>query len=436
MWWKTTTLVLLALGLCLGGCEGADSGPSSSDSDADSDSDSDSDADSDSDSDADTDSDTDPPTGFTDLSGTVLAPSTLFPIPGALVYITDGDGSPIPDEIFCYDCEDMTGKKWTLSNADGTWTIEDVPAGTHNVITRKGFFQRQREIVVTGAETQDVPAEHTTLPGYASDDGMDQIPNYAVLLNWYDRSEDLLAKLGMADLGSDGHFVPGTESFDAYNDEEMASSALGDSSMIFASQEALDHYHMVFFPCICDHLDWGTVSAQKINMLREYVAGGGKLYGSCWASKWAEFPFPEYIEFAGEDSQYVVGSVSYYDTQGSLTDVQMRDWAAVVTPTEDVDNYPFTGAYIAIDDTYEVDDGMGLEEDDGIVKPFTWVIDNSVHAGSSMTVTYNFGCGKVFYSVYQVLESSSSVEIRPQEYVLLYMILEVGVCEGEYIPPE
>ena len=32
--------------------------------------------------------------------------------------------------------------------------------------------------------------------------------------------------------------------------------------------------------------------------------------------------------------------------------------------------------------------------------------------------------------------SESSTAIMPQEYVLLYMILEVGVCEGEYIPPE
>ena len=99
--------------------------------------------------------------------------------------------------------------------------------------------------------------------------------------------------------------------------------------------------------------------------------------------------------------------------------------------------YPFTGAYIKIDGTNDVNDGMGLEEDDGWVKPFTWVVDNAgSYAGSPMTVTYNFGCGKVFYSVYQVVESSSSTEIRPQEYVLLYVILEVGVCEGEYIPPE
>jgi hypothetical protein len=432
---KTPIIVTLIGALALSttlGCEGADSPGGGNGGDGDSDADGDGDADGDTDADSDSDGD---PGIFGNLSGTVMAPSGTFPIPEALVYITSGDGSEIPDGIFCYECEDMTGKKWTLSGPDGKWTIEQVPAGTHNIVTRKGFFQRQRQLVVTGDENQDVPMEYTTLPPEASGDGLDQIPNYAVLLNWYDRSEDLLAKLGMAELGGDGHIQFGTESFDVYNDGESGSSALGPSSMVFESEESLHHYHMVFFPCICNTLGTSFVQSH-VAELRDYVAGGGKLYGSCYASQWAEFPFPEYIEFMGDDSTYVVGSAGHYDTHGSITSDMMRDWLAVVTPTEDLDNYPFTGAWIKMDNTNDVDDGMGLEEDDGWVKPVTWVTDNVQYPGSPMTVTYNFGCGKVFYSVYQVVESSSSTMIRPQEYVLLYLILEVGVCEGEYIPPE
>jgi hypothetical protein len=435
---ETARLVLraqlvVAVAILVACCEGASRPSGSSDIDTDTDTDTDIDADTDADTDA--DSDTDPPVTFTDLSGTVLAPSETFPIPGALVYVTDGDGSVIPDNVFCYDCEDMTGKKWTLSDAAGEWTLEDVPAGVHNIVTRKGFFQRQRELVVTGDATQDVPPGYTTLPPAASDDGLDQIPNYAVLLNWYDRSEDLLAKLGIAELGGDGHFVPGTEQFDVYNDAETASSAVGSSSMIFSSQEYLEHYHMVFFPCICSTLS----ASDYIDMLRDYVAAGGKLYGSCWASQWAEFPFPAMIEFHGSDTVYNAGNIGSYSTTAVIESPEMRDWLSVVTPAENLDAYPFTGAWILIDALNNVDNGMGLEEDDYWVIPKSWVTDNggSDHpAGSPMSVTYNFGCGKVFYSVYQVVESSSSTEIRPQEYVLLYLILEVGICEGEYEPPE
>ena len=80
------------------------------------------------------------------LHGTVMAPSGEFPIPGALVYVTQGDGPEIPDSIYCYECEDMTGKNWALSAADGTWSIPDIPVGDWNIVTRKGFFQRQRAV--------------------------------------------------------------------------------------------------------------------------------------------------------------------------------------------------------------------------------------------------------------------------------------------------
>ncbi|MFW5739462.1 MAG: hypothetical protein ACOC1F_03760, partial [Myxococcota bacterium] len=85
-----------------------------------------------------------------------------------------------------------------------------------------------------------------------------------------------------------------------------------------------------------------------------------------------------------------------------------------------------------IDATQEVDDGHGLEEDNGVVKPYTWVQDNGSYPGSPLMVTYNYDYGKVFYSVYET--SSSTAVITPQEYVLLYVILEVGVCSNP--PPD
>jgi hypothetical protein len=387
----------------------------------------------DSDTDADTDTDTwDEWEGETgSIHGTVMAPSLSFPIAGALVYTSLTMPDEIPDSAHCEECKDMTAKFWTLTNPDGTFELSGVPAlDDWYLVVQKGLFRTVTEFPV-GPGNNDAPLDATTLPGENSGDGMKRIPNYAVLLNWYDRSEDLLAKLGMAELGGDGHFVPGTENYDVYNDSETASSAVGDSSMVFQSQDSLNHYHMVFFPCICNTL--GTEFVQShVEMLRNWVSAGGKLYASCWASQWAEFPFPEYIEFTGDDSSYVVGSVSLYDTMGKIEDQQMRDWLAVVAPTENPDSFPFTGAWIAIDGTAEVDDGHGIDEDNGVVKPITWVTDQQQYSGMPMTVTYNWDCGRIFYSVYQVVESTSSVDIRPQEYVLLYLIMEVGVCSGSY----
>ena len=439
---RNAALLFFALALaCATACEAEDaSSGSGGGSGGGSDSDSDADSDADSDSDSDSDSDTDP-VYFGSLHGVVMAPSGTYPIPGALVYLTQGNGSEIPDSVFCYDCEDMTGKKWTLSGPDGSWTLDNVPSGQWNIVTRKGFFQRQRQIQVSGDPGQDVPAETTQLPPTNSGDGLDRIPNYAVALNSWDRPQDLLSKLGIAQLGGDGHIVFGTESFDIFNDD-MTETGYPDSSAIYTNLETQEHYHMIFMACTSSHLDYSVLADDnKKQQIREYVADGGKIYGSCYAYDWIEQPFPAMIEFPGNDASMGAATVSSYDTYTTIEDQDMRDWLAVVSAQEDPDNFYVTGAWVYANFTNEVDNGMGLPEDDGIVKPKTWVTDigggwGEGYPGSPMTVTYNFGCGKVFFSAYQVVESSSTVQIRPQEYILLYLILEVGVCEGDYIPPE
>jgi hypothetical protein len=424
-WFLTT-----AAALCLGSCQGAGD-------DFDDDVDADVGDDTSSDTVADAGDDTDEPSGFTSLQGTVYAPSGGFPISGALVYITNGNANSIEDNAYCYRCDDMTDKKWVLSAADGSWSIHGVPVGTYNLVTRKGFFQRQRQITVTGDAVQDVPVEVTTLPKANSDGGLDRIPNYAVLLNGFDLAEDLLAKMGLGLLDGSSHLQQGTEEFDLYNDAYSSASAVGASSFLFASQETLDHYHMVFFPCICDTL----TASNYVPMLQSYVAGGGKIYASCWASQWAEQPFPNVIEFYGDDTATNAGNIGYWESAGTIDNLDMRDWLSVVSPTSDLDDFPFYGGYILIDSlATSAYDGHGSDTDgDGIftgpVIPKTWATDVSVHVGSPLTVTYNYDCGKVFYSTYQVVESESSSTIRPQEWVLIYLFFEVGVCEGDYIPP-
>ncbi|HUT76433.1 MAG TPA: carboxypeptidase-like regulatory domain-containing protein, partial [Polyangia bacterium] len=142
--WRVADVGLLALALALGAGCAADDGRDGADDGADDDS----------------DTEYDGPAGS--LGGTVLAPSGDFPISGALIYLSKGDAPEIPDSIYCYECEDMTGKWWTLSNPDGTWFLDNVPSGDWNLVVRKGFFQRQRAVTVAADEHLDVPISLTT----------------------------------------------------------------------------------------------------------------------------------------------------------------------------------------------------------------------------------------------------------------------------------
>jgi hypothetical protein len=51
-----------------------------------------------------------------------------------------------------------------------------------------------------------------------------------------------------------------------------------------------------------------------------------------------------------------------------------------------------------------------------------------------MTVSGQYGCGRMMFSTYHTTESTH-LGLTPQELVLLYIILEIGVCHGEPPPP-
>jgi hypothetical protein len=402
-------------------------------SDADGDSDGGTDSDADGDSDGDTDTN---PGGSGTIRGTVMAPNGALPISGALVYVTSGNAPPIDDGVYCYECDDMTGKKWTLSEPDGTWQIEDVPAGTHTLVTRKGFFRRQRAIDVVADATTDVPVETTTMPADDSADGLDEIPHFAVLLNEWDMQHDLLAKLGMGTLDGSGNLVFGSESFDIYQDD-VSQTGYPLSADLFADEATIGQYHMLFFPCTSSYNGVSFVTSHA-TMLQAYVGAGGRLYSSCCTALWNVAPFPGYIDYSGDDTPntFDIGRISSsaYSTTGQVNDDAMATWLELVSG-QPSNAFPFTDGYVKIDALNTVADGHGLDTDGGAVIPKAWVTDNQAYPGSPLIVTYNWECGKTFYSVYETSHVASAA-IQPQEYVLLYVILEVGVCQGSYIPPE
>ena len=370
------------------------------------------------------------PVEMVTLSGRVMAPSAAFPISGALVFLTKTEPAAIPSGVYHYECDTLEGTPYTLSAADGTWSIDNVSTGTWQLVTRKGNFRRIREIEVTKGMDPAVPEEMTTLPSALSADGLDTIPSYAVVKTSPDLTHNLLAKFGLGDVDGAGNLITGTEQFDIYED---FGSTYPNTTALFDTQNAVNSYHMIFLPCNSSGVGVSFVNSH-VQMLRDYVSAGGRIYNSCTVSLWSEASFPDYIDFyqADDPIKFDIGrrTGSAYTTSGNVLDQDLASWLGVVI-SESPSNVPFYNGYVTIDATNEVNDGHGLEEDGFVVKPYTWVTDNGSYPGSPLMVTYNYDYGKVFYSVYET--SSGTVALTPQEYVLLYVILEVGVCEN---PPE
>ncbi|MCP4600107.1 MAG: hypothetical protein GY847_06145 [Proteobacteria bacterium] len=179
-------------------------------------------------------------------------------------------------------------------------------------------------------------------------------------------------------------------------------------------------------------LNWGDAA---------YAEKGGKIYVSCMAAQWVERPFPEVIDFVDDmyetDDSFFPGQFSSepINTWGRIEDSGMRKWLKVVAPDVDLDLFPLRGMYVAIDSlSYDSNDGFGMLEDGtvgGPILPRVWATDLQQYPGKPMTITFNYKCGKVFYSTYHVVEEESADEIRPQEWVLIYLFYEVIVCDGE-----
>jgi hypothetical protein len=46
-----------------------------------------------------------------------------------------------------------------------------------------------------------------------------------------------------------------------------------------------------------------------------------------------------------------------------------------------------------------------------------------------------YGCGRIQFTSYHAAEFFDYVGLSPQELILLYTILEIGVCQDNPLPP-
>ena len=346
------------------------------------------------------------------LTGKVLSPSGTIPISGALVYLTKEEPDGIPDEAYHYECDSMSNMLYTFSEPDGTWTLPHAPYDNWKIVTRKGNFRRIRPLSVTEGMSPTIPDETTSLPGKNSSDLSDRVPNFAVPDSEWDYVYNLLAKFGMGEVNSEGVLVRGTESFDYFPEDSSTPTFLQDLAEI-------KHYHMVFLPCVNN----ASVSSDTPEILRNYISLGGRVYGTCYAIRTVHDAFNQY--FSGDTRKA-------YDTRGAILDEDMRKWLQIVL-ARDPSAVDFLHSYAQISSVSDIPDGHGLPSDDGTVKPKVWVRDLEENPGQPLIITFNYDNGKVFYSTYET--SKPERNLTPQEYVLIYLILEVGVCHNLPPPP-
>jgi hypothetical protein len=392
------------------------------------------------------------------LTGTVHAPNGTVPVSGALVYLTDTMPTPPVDGVYCEECVEFTCEQTqgTLTGIDGSFSL-DADSGTGKyLVVQKGQFLRVTQMDVA-AGTTAMPQAQTDLPGEWNPPGGEWMPRIAVGDGSYDRIEDALGKLGLGDTmiaTMEETLVGGTAAFDLYdNGRDPATdghTSQGSFASLLDSPSMLAQYHIIFIPCSSDVTN---LTPTRIQNIRDWVEAGGRWYASDWSGEMIRDVFPEYQNFYESAGSLDLGS---YDAPSTTPDQGLEDWLGALPPAlQDINplndevhptlsglpNIPTEDNWSGIQPNLPeilVDDGQGGQVNTG---HRVWLEGSG---GSSpilpgdhpLAITAQFGCGKLQFTSFQAAEFFNYVGLSPQELVLMYTILEIGVCQEDIPLPE
>ena len=410
------------------------------------------------------------PTGI--LRGRVWAPGLApgmtaageeIPVAGAAVYLTGTRPPPIPNGVYCEPCQ-VAPAGSVVSDPTGAFVLPEAIPGHRWLVIQKGQFRLEQELDVTTADLT-LDNTQTTLPSHMDQANGKWIPRIAIAAGSYDHLENILGKMGLGTVDASGVFDGTAGQLDlADNGGTTLGVSIGSFDALVRDPAKLATYHIVFVPCSGDNNTAALRDQQVLKNLRDYVKAGGKLYVTDWSGEWMDNVFPAQVQLGGTafgdaidtpasaytkatdawtTSQFGNADGDAYDSNDAdAIDPSLAAWlgaqrgptpssatSAAINPHhfEAVDNWNF------IQQLTQIQIGVDTNGQPVMDTPKAWVTGtNSGPFGGGtrhpLTVTFEpAGCGRVMYSTYHTTEGGHR-GLYPQERILLYLIMEIGVC--------
>jgi hypothetical protein len=399
-----------------------------------------------------------------EVTGTVWAPGNApgmvppgheIPVAGAMVYASLSQ-PPGPDEqVQCTPCVEAPSSA-VITDAKGNFTLHVAPGATW-LIVQKAQFRIDSQLVISD-QGGPLPAELTTLPSSADPESGTWVPRIALVVGYTgDPMESILGKLGIGQVDAEGRYVNGSAAgkFDLYSHSRQIDGAPSVSTLV-TDLEKMMQYHIIFFPCSTAG-DQSFLKQENVRRnLRDYVAAGGRLYVADWAGDWVDNIFPAEIQLGGSydtpASAYdraadtwntgkfgTANAFPSYSSQAGVVEPGMAEWLdgqQGASGTISADAISVVGNYNRISALHEVEIGVDDMGQPVFDSPITYVSgtgpgwDNQV---KPLMATYEpVGCGRVMYSTFHTT-SSAHVGLLPQERILVYLLLEIGVCKDDVV---
>ena len=409
-----------------------------------------------------------PRLGMATVRGIVWAPGNApgmvpagqeIPVYDALIQVSVQKLPPIPQMAYCDRCEMVTGFSGKSDHAGGFELVNLVPQ-EYWLTIQKGQFRIERRIMLAENEVLDLSQEMTTLPSVHNPDQGDWVPRIGVASGNFDHIEDVLGKMKIGDVDGLGEYTVGngTDAIDFYENggREYNGHMEGTMEGLVRDLGRMMQYHIIFVPCAGSAHTNALQDRQVLQNIRDYVAAGGKLYVTDWSGEWMDNVFPAFVTLgAGEDTpasaydattgtwnplQFGDANGSRYDSHnGEVVDDNLFQWlnGQMGPPAEGLGNVTYDASHFDVIDNWNVIEDMTRVEigvdDEGLPvleEPKAWVIGGEGNATPKKPLTVTFepaGCGRVLYSTYHTTDESH-VGLVPQERILLYLIMEIGIC--------
>ena len=378
------------------------------------------------------------------IRGVLLAPDGQTPVAGATVYVPGGSTAGV-SIMQTGNCEPPPEDyiAWTCTAPDGSFVLDITPTNTVTLKFKKGVFQ----LTVT-VSPNNTNIGSVSLPS----DPAQGAPKMAVITGSWDRMEDVLAKLGFGNVNDYGQLVVGTERFDLYDGNNSLSDAdYPDFPAIFDDNDGdskpdIYNYDIVFINCGNSYEN--LLDSTKVNILRQYVQQGGRLYITDLSYDFVEQVFPEFIDFYGSDSTPEtnpenIGAAEVGDSgitsEADVLDTTLKEWLKEVSCKElDYTTYPPTEIDVpCIDPATEKVHIEGFLSGWAVINgphpgqtsnvkvwvkgPVSWYDGGNQSGVKPLTVSFTFGNGKVLYTSYHT-ESTNIKGFIPQERILQYLV--------------
>lgn len=250
---------------------------------------------------------------------------------------------------------------FTLTDVDGRFLLENVPAGPQALVIEKGSFHSTRDVVIPENDILALPEDECALV-------LEELRIAVVRGSLYDHVEDVLDDVGVD-----------PASIDIYG-ADWAEQLLG-------ADERVRDYDILFLNCRSAEPVY-LAGPEMQDRLRAFVADGGSLHASDQAYDLIEVTWPEKIDFFGDDTVRSAGDLGAIATdlpavvvddglaaglgRASVTlRYALETWSVMISAGPDVDVYLLANSPL---------------------------MDATVVAGSPQIVGFDHGQGRVVYS--------------------------------------